>query len=62
MIIYIAHKKTSHSRICMFTEHGVGEKEANSFIPAYRKKHNKLSTHTPTHIHTQTIRNNKEFY
>ena len=33
----------------MFTAHGVGEKEADSFIAAHRKKHNKFSMHTHTH-------------
>ena len=35
----------------MFTAHEVGEKEADNFIPAHCKKHNKLST--CTHTHTQ---------
>ena len=51
----------------MFTAHGLGEKEADSFIPAHRKKHNELGmcarmcahtcirvcTHAYTHTHTQ---------
>ena len=47
MITYVAHKNF-HARICMFTAHGAGEKEADSdsFILAHHKKHNKLSTHT----------------
>ena len=50
MRIYFAHTNF-HARICMFTVHGVGEKEADSCIPTHHKKRNKLSTHTLQLIH-----------
>ena len=43
----------------MFSAHGVGKKEADSFTPAHRKKHNELNTHTHTHTATQGHSNTK---
>ena len=48
IIIYFAHKN-------LFTAHGFGDKEADSFIPAHRKKHNKFNTHTYTVARTQAL-------
>ena len=50
------HKKNFHVRCVHVHNAGVGEKEADSFTPAHRKKHNELSTHTVvvyTHTNTQ---------